>query len=94
MRCQPNTDKVSVSDKVRLSQGQFGNCAVKGDIYFGLAKNIPFFLIFFLSLGWKTFSSPFPLLPHVPFPLPLHQIFSLSMASEIIILLPHGLLNL
>jgi hypothetical protein len=50
MRCQPNTDKVSVSDKVRLSQGQFGNCALKGDIYFGLAKNIPF--SYLLSLSW------------------------------------------
>jgi hypothetical protein len=59
MRCQPNTDKVSVSDKVRLSQGQFGNCAVKGDIYFGLAKNIPFFLSSFSLLVGKLFPLPF-----------------------------------
>jgi hypothetical protein len=47
MRCQLNTDKVSVSDLTRLRQGQFGNCTGK-DIYLVLA---PKYLTFSYSFS-------------------------------------------
>jgi hypothetical protein len=67
-----------VSDLTRLRQGQFGNCASKGDIYFGLAQNIPFSLILSLSICGKDFlflSSLLHRSPSFSSPHPNHQIF-------------------
>jgi hypothetical protein len=46
MRCQFNTEKVSVSDLTRLSQGHFSNCTEK-DIYMFVAKEYLIILILF-----------------------------------------------
>jgi hypothetical protein len=46
MRCQLNTEKVSVSDLTRLWRGQISNCTEK-DIYMFVAKEYLIILILF-----------------------------------------------
>jgi hypothetical protein len=70
--------KVSVSNLTRLRQGQFGNCASKEDIYFGMAQIIPFFIHSFSLYLWQRLSLPFLSSPSISLLLltsPNHQIF-------------------